>query len=138
MDKFYEKQFLFLCLHHLFCLLYLSREHPLTKKELTDFVGEAILILEDELRDEYLTEREFDDYINLFRTAAERIFKEEKHSVFRREVDKMTRPLIELPSIREKRLLAEIEAKDAALTEKEAELARMKELLTRHNISITP
>lgn len=114
------------------------------------------------------TEREFDDYINLFRSAAERIFKEEKHSVFRREVDRMTKPLIELPSVREKRLRAEIEAlraekstapielpsvrekrlqaeiealraeNKATLAEKDAELARMRELLTKHNITITP
>lgn len=119
-----------------------KRKHPLTKKELTDFVAEAILVLKDERRDGYLTEREFDDYINLFRSAAERIFKDEKHSVFRREVDRMTKPLIELPSVREKRLRAEIDAlraeNKAILAEKDAELARMKELLTKHNITITP
>lgn len=119
-----------------------KRKHPLTKKELTDFVAEAILVLKDERRDGYLTEREFDDYINLFRSAAEKIFKDEKHSVFRREVDRMTKPLIELPSVREKRLRAEIDAlraeNKAILAEKDAELARMKELLTKHNITITP
>lgn len=105
-------------------------------------MAEAILVLKDERRDGYLTEREFDDYINLFRSAAEKIFKDEKHSVFRREVDRMTKPLIELPSVREKRLRAEIDAlraeNKAILAEKDAELARMKELLTKHNITITP
>lgn len=139
------------------------QEKHLTKMELTDLVNEAILVLENELRDGYLTNREFDDYINLFRSAAERIFKDEKHSEFREEVDRMTKPLIELPSVREKRMRAENDAlrnenhalrarsnaeltkKDAELAEKErqlaeknAELARIKELLEKYNIAIAP
>lgn len=124
-------------------------KHPLTKKELTDLVDEAILILKDELKDGYLTEQEFDDYINLFRTSAERIFKDERHSEFRKEVDSMTKPMIELPSVREKRLRAELVKKDTELAEKDselveklaekdAELARMRELLVQHNIAIAP
>ena len=107
---------------------------------MTDLVGETILVLKDELRDGYLTEREFDDYINLFRTASDRIFKDVKHSAFRKEVDRMTKPLVELPSVREKRLRAEIDTlraeKDAALAEKDAALSQMKELLKKHNIVI--
>lgn len=117
-------------------------KHPLTKKELTDFVEEAILILKEELNNGALTELEFDDYINLFRTAAEKIFQKERHREFRKEVDRMTKPLIELPSVREKRLRAELDAlrseKDAELAEKDAELARMKALLEKHNIAATP
>lgn len=119
---------------------------------MTDLVGEAILVLKDELRDGYLTEREFDDYINLFCAAAERIFKDERHSEFRKEVDRMTKPLIELPSVREKRLRAELIEKDAELAvkdmelavkdtelaEKDMELAQMKELLDKHHIAIAP
>ncbi len=119
-----------------------KRKHPLTKKELTDLVNEAILVLKDELCNGYLTEQEYNDYINLFRFAADKIFENEKHSEFRKEVDRMTKPLIELPSVREKRLRAEIEAlraeKDARLAEKDAELAKMKELLNKYNIAIAP
>ena len=137
-----------------------KRTHPLTKKELTALVNEAILVLTDELQNGYLTEREFDDYINLFHSAAKRIFEAEKHSEFRKVVDFMTKPLIELPSVREKRLRAENDAlraekdalcaekdalhaekdalraeKDAELAKKEAELVRMRDLLSRYHIT---
>ncbi len=133
-----------------------KRKHKLTKRELTGLVEEIILVLKEELADGYLTEREFDDYINLFRTAANRILKDEKHAEFRKEVDRMTKPLIELPSVREKRLQAEIDAlraekaaTDSALAEQNAEfarqfarqnaeLAKMKELLEKHHIAIAP
>lgn len=123
-----------------------ERKFPLTKKELTDFVDEVILMLKEELNHGYLTIQEFDDYINLFRFAAQKIF--EKHSEFLEEVDRMTKPLIELPSVREKRLraendalladndalLANLAAKNALLADKDAELARMKELLNQYHI----
>lgn len=48
----------------------------------------------------------------------------------------------QMPSVREKRLRAEMEElriqKDEALAEKDAELVRMKELLERHHIALTP
>ena len=68
----------------------------------------------------------------------------------------MTKPLIELPSVREKRLQAEIDAlraekaaTDSALArqnaefarqfaEQNAELAKMKDLLEKHHIAIAP
>lgn len=61
----------------------------------------------------------------------------------------MTKPMIELPSVREKRLRAELVKKDTELAEKDselveklaekdAELARMRELLVQHNIAIAP
>ena len=57
----------------------------------------------------------------------------------------MTKPMIELPSVREKRLRAELAKKDSELAEKDSELAekdseltRMKELLIQHNIAIAP
>ena len=57
----------------------------------------------------------------------------------------MTKPLIELPSVREKRLQAEIDAlraekaaTDSALAKQNAELAKMKELLEKHHIAIAP
>ena len=122
-----------------------KRKRKLTKKELTGFVEEIILVLKEELADGYLTEREFDDYINLFRAAASRILKDETHAEFRKEVDRMTKPLIELPSVREKRLQAEIDAlraakagTDSALAKQNAELAKMKELLEKHHIAIAP
>jgi len=46
----------------------------------------------------------------------------------------VTKPLIELPSVREKRLLAE---KDAASADKDAEIARMQALLEKYHIPVT-
>ena len=65
-----------------------------------------------------------------------------------KEVDLMTKPLIELPSVLQKRLRTENDAliadlaeknkqladKDAELADKNAELARMKELLAQYHI----
>ena len=111
-----------------------------------NLIRKVILILEDEVKQGYLTEREFDDYISLIRHAAEKIF--EKHAQFRKEVDRVTKPLIELPSVREKRLLAEKDAviadknaaiadKDAKLADKDAEIARMQALLEKYHIPVT-
>lgn len=115
----------------------------LTRKELTDFVAEVILVLEKELEEGYLTRRQFDDYVNLFRYAAKRILI--RHPTFYKEVDLMTKPLIELPSVREKRLLAKLADKDAQLADKNAllanmseQLAQMKELLDKHGIVMMP
>lgn len=129
---------------------------------MTDFIREVIVILEDELKEGYLTDREFDDYVNLFRCAAEKIFQ--NHSNLRKEADLMTKPLIELPSVLQKRLRTENDAliadlaerdaviadknaeladksakladKNAELADKNAELARMRELLTQYHIPV--
>ena len=120
----------------------------MTKNELTAFVDKVMIILKDEVEQGYLTEQEYDDYVNLFRRAAEKIF--EKHADFRREVDRMTKPLIELPSVLQKRLIADNErvlANNEMLTadnemltvelaDKNAELARMRALLEQHHIPV--
>lgn len=104
-----------------------------------NLIRKVILILEDEVKQGYLTDREFDDYISLIRHAAKKIF--EKYAQFRKEVDRVTKPLIELPSVREKRLLAEKDAviadKDAMLADKDAEIARMQALLEKYHIPVT-
>ncbi len=66
------------------------------------------MILRDELSHGFLTDQEYNDYLNLFRHAANRIFK--KHADFQKEVDLMTKPLIELPSVVQKWLQAENDA----------------------------
>ena len=113
---------------------------------------EAILILQKELEQKNLTQQEYSDYLNLFRFAADKIFKNEKHSEFRKEVDQMTSLYDQLPSVREKRLRAEVEEmrikneevldalarKERELAEQKAELARMKELLEKNHIALTP
>ena len=120
----------------------------MTKNELTAFVDKVMIILKDEVEQGYLTEQEYDDYVNLFRRAAEKIF--EKHADFYEEVDRMTKPLIELPSVLQKRLIADNErllANNEMLTadnemlsvelaDKNAELARMRALLEQYHIPV--
>ncbi|MCI9604515.1 MAG: hypothetical protein HFH19_09960, partial [Ruminococcus sp.] len=126
------------------------------------FVDKVMIILKDEVEQGYLTEQEYDDYVNLFRRAAEKIF--EKHADFRKEVDRMTKPLIELPSVLQKRLYDEIDSLNAnkealiadnemltadnemltadrdalavELADKNAELARMRALLEQYHIPV--
>jgi len=107
-----------------------------------------MIILKDEVEQGYLTEQEYDDYVNLFRRAAENIF--EKHPDFGREVDRMTKPMIELPSVLQKRLYAEIDSlnanNEALIADNEtlladnealtAELSRMKALLEQYHIPV--
>ena len=125
-----------------------KRKFPLTKNELTAFVDKVMIILKDEVEQGYLTEQEYDDYVNLFRRASEKIF--EKHADFYEEVDRMTKPLIELPSVLQKRLIADNErllANNEMLTadnemlsvelaDKNAELARMRALLEQYHIPV--
>ena len=78
----------------------------LTEKELTEFVEEVILVLKQELLDGYLTEREFNDYVELFWMAADRVLA--KHPQMWEEVNHMTEPLIILPSMIEDELRAKL------------------------------
>ncbi len=120
-------------------------------------------MLKEEQDHGYLTDQECNDYINLLRRASERIFI--RHPGFRKEVDRMTKPLIELPSVIQKRLEDENKAlladladknalladkdslladkdslladKDSLLADKNAELDRMRKLLAQHHIPVT-
>ena len=112
-------------------------------------MDKVMMILENELEKGYLTQQEYDDYINLFRRAAEKIF--EKHADFRREVDRMTKPMIELPSVLQKRLYDEIDSlqenkktliadnealaadKDALIADKDALIADKDALIAENN-----
>lgn len=101
----------------------------LTEKELTGFVEEVILVLKKELSDGYLTEREFHDYVDLFRMAADRVLA--KHPQMREEVDHMVGPIIKLPSMIEDELRAkltvEYKAKyEAEYAERKAEIEEQK------------
>lgn len=96
-------------------------KHPLTQKELTEFVEEVILVLKEELSDGYLTEREYHDYVRLFRFAADRVLA--KYPQMRKEVDEMTEPLIKLPSMIVDELRAEIEGQKAEIEDQKVKLA---------------
>ena len=126
-------------------------KHPLSEKELTEFVENVILILNKELSDGFLTKREYDDYVRLFRFAVNKVLA--NHPQMREEVHRMTEPLIKLPSmiIREleteladqKKLIAdqatEIADQAAEIADQAAEIQRLQELLNqRSSCSPTP
>ena len=101
-----------------------DRKQPLTIEELTEFVKEAILVLEEEYADGYLTEKEYRNYTKLFRFAADRVLA--KHPQMKEEVRRMTEPLIKLPSMIEDELEAEIAKQEAVIADKKAEIAKQK------------
>ena len=129
-------------------LLKKNRKHPLTQKELTELVEEVILVLKEELSDGYLTEAEYNDYIRLFRFAADRVLRQ--YPQMREEVRQVTEPLIKLPSMIIKEQQKEIadqkeqiahqeeqiayqkmviDGKDTELQSKEAEINRLQKLV---------
>lgn len=66
------------------------------KEELTSMTREIIVMLEDEKNAGYIGEWEYHNYMNLFKRAVGRMLA--GYPRLRREVDKMTEPLIKLPS----------------------------------------
>ena len=105
--------------------------HKLTYKELTGFVEKVILVLEEELSAGYLSERDYHNYVRLFRFAINRVLAKYPH--MREEVDQMMEHAIKLPSeiwdeleseLADKK--AEIEDKKAELEDKKAEISKMK------------
>ncbi|WP_276947887.1 DUF4398 domain-containing protein [Acetatifactor muris] len=107
---------------------------PLTKEELTAFVKEVIVILEEDTAAGYLTSQESFDYIQLLLHASKHIFH--KHPDYHEEVLQVTKPLIKLPSVELSetkkaldRAYAEIADKDAELANSRAEITRLREML---------
>lgn len=75
----------------------LRQRKKITEKELTRYLEEVILILEEEVSVGGLTNLQYHDYVRLIRHAAGRVFA--KHRKLWKEIDKMTKPLIKLPSV---------------------------------------
>ena len=103
---------------------------------MTEFVKEAIFVLKEELSDGYLTEREYQNYVNLLHFAADRVLA--KHPKMREEVNRMTEPKIILPSM----IWDEVDAKiagqeariadwEAEIDDKDAEIQRLQEIISR-------
>ena len=111
-----------------------SKSHPLTKKELTVFVKKVILLLQEEMNAGYLTRLECDDYINLFLQASEHIFYH--HPVYHKEVQRMTKPLIYIPSLRMKELEKSIAESRNALAESRNALAESRSALAEKDSEI--
>ena len=92
--------------------------------------------MKEELSDGYLTEREYQDYMNLFHFTANRVLT--NHPQMQEEVNRMTEPLIVLPSMIWDEMDAEIAERDAKiadqaarLADKDAEIQRLQELISR-------
>ena len=75
-----------------FCPRLKAKKNPVTKKELTMFVNKIIIILKDELTENYITERQYKDYINYIRMAADQILLQ--HPKLHKEVTKMLTGII--------------------------------------------
>lgn len=105
----------------------LRKERRITEKELTEYLEKVILILEEEVSAGGLTDRQYHDYVRLIRHAAERVFA--KHRKLWEEVDKMTKPLIKLPSV-------EIRELEEKLAKQEAENAKQEEKLAKQKAEI--
>lgn len=84
-------------------------KNPVTKKELTIFVNEIIIILKDELSDNHITQRQYKDYINYLRDAANQILIH--HTELQKEVMNMLTELVPSYSELEDQLTEQITAK---------------------------
>ncbi|MCH5281843.1 MAG: hypothetical protein J1E61_10280 [Lachnospiraceae bacterium] len=102
---------------------------PLTADELTAFVQEAILVLNEELKDHYITEQEQKDYIALFLMAADHVLRD--HDELREEVHNMLETKIKLPSVRIQELEEEIADQKEQIADKDAKIQHLEELLSR-------
>lgn len=85
------------------------KSKPVTKKELTIFVNKIIIILKDELTENYITERQYKDYINYIRMAADQIFMQNPE--LHKEVTEMLIPIIPSYSDMEDQITERVTAK---------------------------
>ncbi len=85
------------------------KRNPVTQKELTVFVNEIIIILKDELLEKYITQRQYKDYINYIRMAADQILIQ--NPKLHEEVTKMLTPIIPSYSDMEDQITERVTAK---------------------------
>ena len=118
-----------------------SKKHSFQQKELTAFIEDIIVILQDALTNKYLTGQECNDYINLLVHASRHVFYH--HPDLHKEVQRMTKPLIILPSMQITELEARITEKDfqlmankTALAEKDSQLIANKTALAEKDSEI--
>ncbi|MCH5271275.1 MAG: hypothetical protein J1E83_11060 [Lachnospiraceae bacterium] len=109
-------------------------KHPLTEKELTEFVEKVILILKEESLNGYLTEREYRNYVRLFHFAVDRVLA--KHSRLREEVSRMTEPLIKLPSVIEDELHTKIAEHKSKIADQKAQIAEQEAQIAEQKLQL--
>ena len=88
---------------------------------------EIIVILQDALTNGYLKRQECSDYINLLVHASRHVFYH--YPNYHEEVQRMTKPLIILPSMQIAELKAHIAEKDSQLMANKTALAEMNSQL---------
>jgi hypothetical protein len=112
----------------------------LSEKELTDFIGQIIVMLNNEVNHGRLTATQFKDYIRLLQFSAERVFR--KTPNHQEEVYRMTKSVLILPSDEMKMALEEkdtiiteqatvIAEKDSALAEKDSIILQLQTEIQR-------
>ena len=111
-----------------------KKKNPLTEEELTEFLQEIILILEEELQDGYITEKEYSNYYELFHLAVKRVLK--NYPQLLKEADKMTESVIKLPSQIMDEMEEKIAKKDRQLADKDRQLADQQEQIVNKDSQI--
>ena len=91
---------------------------------MTVFINDIIVILQNALTNGYLTKQECSDYLSLPVHASGHIFYH--HPDLHKEVQRMTKPMIILPSMQIAELEARIAEKDSILAEKDSEIASLR------------
>jgi hypothetical protein len=103
----------------------------LSEKELTDFIGQIIVMLNNEVNHGRLTATQFKDYIRLLQFSAERVFR--KTPNHQEEVYRMTKSVLILPSDEMEMALAE---KDTIITEQATALAEKNSALAKKDSAL--
>ncbi|MCH5281951.1 MAG: hypothetical protein J1E61_10825 [Lachnospiraceae bacterium] len=93
-----------------------KKRKPLTEEELTGFLQEIILILEEELQDGYITEKEYSNY-SVIKLPSQ--IMDEREAELKVQMDEMEKRIVE---------------KDRQLASIEAENRRLRELVSRFGL----
>lgn len=104
-----------------------SSTNPIRENELTEYIKQLIVILDEEHRNENITTHEYNDYLGLINLAAERIFDSQQD--LKEEVHNVTKSVLILPSDlyhaadQVKQLQEELKETKSVLTQKETAIA---------------
>lgn len=85
------------------------------------------MVLNEELKDNYITKQEQEDYITLFLIAAGHVLRD--HEELREEVHNMIETKTKLPSVMISELKEEIAEKDSQIADKDAKIQHLQELI---------
>lgn len=106
-----------------------SISNPIKKEELTNYVEQIIVILNNELSENRLTEKQYKQYLELIHMSAQQIFNHNQDLA--QEVTNMTKPLLELSEDKIERLTMQLKQKDNQL-QKQKDILLQKDLIIEH------